>query len=237
MPTSLTQYWLHLDELGKLVAFLLIAMSLFSWYTLLSKAWSFWRIRRSASCIEVFWQAPNLDDASQLLSQLDVEKVFAPMALKSIATVNVHSHGKSLMAKSELSDVITRVLRQELNHITIRLESGLTLLASIGSTAPFIGLLGTVWGIFHALTALSGETAMQMDVVAGPVGEALIMTGLGLMVAIPAVLAYNGFNRINRITLAELDGFAFDLHAHLCSNSGSNLGSDLGSDSDKSKAQ
>jgi biopolymer transport protein ExbB len=110
---------------------------------------------------------------------------------------------------------MTRVLREELNRVTVRLESGLTLLASIGATAPFVGLLGTVWGIYHALTAVSGSTAIQIDLVAGPVGEALVMTGLGLIVAIPAVLAYNAFNRINRITFAELDGFAFDLHAHL----------------------
>jgi biopolymer transport protein ExbB len=97
----------------------------------------------------------------------------------------------------------------------VRLESGLTLLASIGATAPFIGLLGTVWGIYHALTAVSDSSAIQIDLVAGPVGEALVMTGLGLIVAIPAVLAYNAFNRVNRITFAELDGFAFDLHAYL----------------------
>ena len=91
----------------------------------------------------------------------------------------------------------------------------MTLLASIGSTAPFVGLLGTVWGIYHALAAVSTAGTVQIDKVAGPVGEALIMTAIGLTVAIPAVLAYNGFNRVNRLTLAELDAFAFDLHAHL----------------------
>jgi biopolymer transport protein ExbB len=91
----------------------------------------------------------------------------------------------------------------------------LTLLASIASTAPFVGLLGTVWGIYHALAAVSAQGTVQIDKVAGPVGEALIMTGVGLTVAIPAVLAYNGFNRVNRITLSELDAFAHDLHAYL----------------------
>lgn len=215
MPFSLTHYWMHLDEMGKLVAFLLIGMSLLSWYTLLSKSWTFWRIRRSASCLTAFWNSPNLEDAQLLLAHSDVEKIFTPLANQSLKAVQDHANGKSLMAKTDLSDVISRVLRQEMNQVTIRLESGLTLLASIGATAPFIGLLGTVWGIYGALNAISGEGAIQIDIVAGPVGEALVMTAIGLMVAIPSVLAYNGFNRINRITLAELDGFAFDLHAHL----------------------
>jgi biopolymer transport protein ExbB len=215
MAFSLSQYWMHLDEMGKLVAFLLVAMSLLSWYTLLSKAWTFWRIRRSATSVNAFWNAPNLEDAHHLLVHSDVEKIFTPLASQSFKAVQDHRNGKSLMAKTDLSDVISRVLRQEMNQVTIRLESGLTLLASIGATAPFIGLLGTVWGIYGALNAISGEGTIQIDIVAGPVGEALVMTAMGLMVAIPAVLAYNGFNRINRITLAELDGFAFDLHAHL----------------------
>ena len=113
------------------------------------------------------------------------------------------------------AEQVTRVLRGAIHRSTIKLESGLTLLASIGSTAPFVGLLGTVWGIYHALSAVSSHGTVQIDKIAGPVGEALIMTGIGLMVAIPAVLAYNGFNRVNRLTLSELDAFAHDLHAYL----------------------
>jgi len=93
------------------------------------------------------------------------------------------------------------------------LEGGLTFLASVGSTAPFIGLFGTVWGIYHALVALSGSNSVVLDKVAGPVGEALIMTAAGLFVAIPAVLAYNALTRANRLVMAQLDGFAHDLHA------------------------
>ena len=96
-----------------------------------------------------------------------------------------------------------------------RRDRRLTVLASIGATAPFVGLLGTVWGIYHALANVSASGDMQIDKVAGPVGEALVMTAVGLTVAIPAVLAYNGFNRVNRLTLAELDAFAHDLHAYL----------------------
>jgi biopolymer transport protein ExbB len=107
-----------------------------------------------------------------------------------------------------------RVLRQQITRATPRVEGGLTVLASIGATAPFVGLLGTVWGIYHALANVSASGTVQIDKVAGPVGEALIMTGFGLVVAIPAVLAYNAFNRFNRVTLAELDGFAHDLQSY-----------------------
>lgn len=215
MPITLSQYWTQLDELGRAVAVFLILMSVISWFTIFSKAWSFWRIRRSTDALQVFWNAPSIEDAVTLLDALDVENIYTPLAKQGLQAVNPASRAKSLMAKTDVSDLVTRVLREELNCITVRLESGLTLLASIGATAPFVGLLGTVWGIYHALTAVSGSSAIQIDLVAGPVGEALVMTGLGLIVAIPAVLAYNAFNRVNRITFAELDGFAFDLHAYL----------------------
>ena len=121
----------------------------------------------------------------------------------------------SLNAVSDPGELITRTLRQEINRVSARLENGLTVLASIGSTAPFVGLFGTVWGIYHALLAVSASGTVHIDKIAGPVGEALIMTAAGLAVAIPAVLAYNAFTRVNRVTLAELDAFAHDLHAHL----------------------
>ncbi|MBC3875662.1 MotA/TolQ/ExbB proton channel family protein [Undibacterium flavidum] len=215
MPITLSQYWMQLDDLSRSVAVFLILMSLVSWFTIFAKSWSFWRIRRSTSALHAFWSAPTIEDAVTVLDALDVESIYTPMAKLGLAAANPQARARSIMAKTDLSDVMTRVLREELNRVTVRLESGLTLLASIGATAPFVGLLGTVWGIYHALTAVAGSTAIQIDLVAGPVGEALVMTGLGLIVAIPAVLAYNAFNRINRITFAELDGFAFDLHAHL----------------------
>jgi biopolymer transport protein ExbB len=120
----------------------------------------------------------------------------------------------SLDATLPLADQLTRLLRDAIQHATVRLEWGLTTLASIGATAPFVGLLGTVWGIYHALAAVAQGGAVRVEQLAGPVGVALIMTAAGLLVAIPAVLAYNGLNRINRLTLAELDAFAHDLHAY-----------------------
>jgi biopolymer transport protein ExbB len=119
----------------------------------------------------------------------------------------------TLAGSVDRDELVTRVLRQQMTQTSSRLESGLTFLASVGSTAPFVGLFGTVWGIYHALLGIAGSGQVLIDQVAGPVGEALVMTAAGLAVAIPAVLAYNAFTRINRVVLAELDGFAHDLLA------------------------
>lgn len=212
---GLAHYWSQGDAVSHAVAYALLLMSIISWYYILSKTWSSWRIRRSASGLEGFWKAPTLADASALLKAADTENVYAPLALQSTEAANIKPQSGSLNAATDPSELITRTLRQEINRVSSRLENGLTLLASVGSTAPFVGLFGTVWGIYHALVAVSAAGTVQIDKVAGPVGEALIMTALGLAVAIPAVLAYNAFTRVNRVTLAELDAFAHDLHAYL----------------------
>jgi biopolymer transport protein ExbB len=208
-------YWSQGDAVSHAVAYLLLLMSVASWYYILSKAWSSWRIRHSARTLEAFWTAPTLNDAIVLIKQADGENVYTPLAVQSAQAANVNAQAGSLNAATDPGELITRTLRQEINRVAARLENGLTLLASVGSTAPFVGLFGTVWGIYHALVAVSAAGTVQIDKVAGPVGEALIMTALGLVVAIPAVLAYNAFTRVNRVTLAELDGFAHDLHAYL----------------------
>jgi biopolymer transport protein ExbB len=208
-------YWSQGDAITHTVAYLLLLMSVISWYYIFSKAWSSWRIRRSAGALEGFWKAPTLTDAVSMLKHADSENVYAPLAAQSAEAANLTSQTGSLNASIDPGELITRTLRQEINRVSSRLESGLTLLASVGSTAPFVGLFGTVWGIYHALVAVSTAGTVQIDKVAGPVGEALIMTALGLVVAIPAVLAYNAFTRVNRVTLAELDAFAHDLHAYL----------------------
>lgn len=208
---SLARWWAQGDAIGHAVALLLLAMSLLSWFFILSKAWSSWRVRAAAPAIDAFWAAPTVHDGMALLTLADREGVYAPLPAAGLA----HAGGAATLASTMTRDEqVTRVLRQQMTRSTERLESGLTWLASIGATAPFVGLLGTVWGIYHALSNVSAAGVVQIDRIAGPVGEALIMTGLGLVVAIPAVLAYNGFNRINRTTLAELDGFAHDLHAY-----------------------
>jgi biopolymer transport protein ExbB len=212
---GLAHYWAQGDAVSHSVAYVLLIMSILSWYYILSKAWSSWRIRRSAAALDGFWQAPTLTDAIATIKQSDSENVYTPLAAQSVEAANIKPHANSLNANTDPGELITRTLRQEINRVSSRLETGLTLLASVGSTAPFIGLFGTVWGIYHALVAVSSSGTIQIDKVAGPVGEALIMTALGLAVAIPAVLAYNAFTRVNRITLAELDAFAHDLHAYL----------------------
>ncbi|MDO8305395.1 MotA/TolQ/ExbB proton channel family protein [Herminiimonas sp.] len=212
---GLAHYWAQGDAVSHAVAYALLIMSILSWYYILSKGWSSWRIRRSAAALEGFWQAPTLIDAIAAIKLADTENVYTPLAAQSAEAANIKPHANSLNANTDPGELITRTLRQEINRVSARLESGLTLLASVGSTAPFIGLFGTVWGIYHALVAVSASGTVQIDKVAGPVGEALIMTALGLAVAIPAVLAYNAFTRVNRVTLAELDAFAHDLHAYL----------------------
>jgi biopolymer transport protein ExbB len=211
---GLARYWADGDAISHAVAYALLLMSLLSWYYILSKLVSAWRIRHCGAALNAFWQAPTMKDAIAMLSHADREDIYAPLAVQSVQAAQTPAPA-SLSADIDSGERITRTLRQEITASTLRLESGLTFLASIGSTAPFIGLLGTVWGIYHALAAVSAAGTVQIDKIAGPVGEALIMTALGLAVAIPAVLAYNGFARINRITLAELDGFAHDLHAYL----------------------
>lgn len=211
---SLAHYWAQGDPLGHAVAWLLLAMSLLSWYLILAKGWSAWRVRRSAAALDAFWRAPSMADALAALELADPEQVFTPLAAQGAAHLAA-AGAASLGAAMAPQQQVTRVLRLAIHRSTARLESGLTVLASIGATAPFVGLLGTVWGIHHALAAVSANGVVQIDKVAGPVGEALIMTAFGLVVAIPAVLAYNGLSRVNRLTLAELDAFAHDLHAYL----------------------
>ncbi|HEY0064738.1 MAG TPA: MotA/TolQ/ExbB proton channel family protein, partial [Telluria sp.] len=185
---SIARYWQQGDAISHAVAYLLLAMSLLSWFIIFSKAWSSWRVRRAAPALDAFWAAPTLKDGIALLSLADSEAVYLPLASEAM----LHAAGGSNLAgEMKREEQVVRVLRLQINRATHRIESGLTLLASIGATAPFVGLLGTVWGIYHALSNVSAAGTVQIDKIAGPVGEALIMTGFGLVVAIPAVLAYN----------------------------------------------
>ena len=207
-------WWRQGDAVTQGTALLLLAMSVASWVVILWKA----RVMRRAladvaRCTAAFWQAPSLDVAVQRLQSFDREALVLSMviAAKSIAK-QLDSDGRATLATSgSLSQQLTRVLRDALHGALGRLQWGQVLLATVGSTAPFVGLLGTVWGIYHALSAMAGAGQITIDRVAGPVGEALVMTAAGLAVAIPAVLAYNVFGRfIGRIE-ADLEGFARDL--------------------------
>lgn len=210
---GLMHFWEAGDAVTHSLAWLLLAMSILSWYFILSKAWSTWRMRRGAhAALEQFWNARTIDEALATLEQADRERVFVPLVHQARAAAAMQPDS-SLAASIDRDELVTRALRGEITQVSARLESGLALLASVGSTAPFVGLLGTVWGIYHALLSIASGGQVMIDRVAGPVGEALVMTAAGLAVAIPAVLAYNAFVRANRIVLAELDGFAHDLLA------------------------
>ncbi len=209
------RFWAQGDAISHAVAYLLLLMSIVSWFFILSKSLAARRIRHSAQQLDQFWAAGNLTEGAAFLQRIDSDAIFAPLANQAL---HMQSKASTLAAGLSSADFSTRLLRQQIHLATQRLERGLTVLASIGATAPFVGLLGTVWGIYHALTNLSSAGTAQIDKLAGPVGEALIMTGLGLLVAIPAVLAYNGLGRLNRISLSDLDGFAHDLQAYLTHN-------------------
>jgi biopolymer transport protein ExbB len=211
---GLAHFWAQSDGVIHAVAVLLLLMSIASWYFILAKTYAAWQMRRvRRDALENFWQAPTFETATTALKAQDQTGLFTALALAAQqAAIPVQG---SLGAQADQSELITRALRQAINRGAAQLESGLTLLASVGSTAPFVGLFGTVWSIYHALVSIAAAGQVQIDRVAGPVGEALIMTAIGLAVAIPAVLAYNAFTRLNRLLLAEMDGFAHDLHATL----------------------
>ena len=212
---GLVHFWSEADLVMRLTAYVLLAMSIASWFLILWKTWAWLRVRRASRELDKFWAAASVDAAIANLKPHDRENIFVHVA---VGGAGASSHGAAegtLASQTDRSELITRALRQRINEAASRLEAGLTMLASVGSTAPFVGLFGTVWGIYHALINIAASGQIAIDKVAGPVGEALIMTAFGLAVAIPAVLAYNAFTRVNRMVLGQLDGFAHDLHAYL----------------------
>lgn len=208
-------YWAQGDIVTHSVAYLLLLMSVASWYYILSKAWAAWRIRRSASAVERFWDAPTMDDAIALLTHADSEQVYSPLATHAVEAVNVKANSSSLNANVDPGELVTRTLRQQINRVSQRLESGLTLLASVGSTAPFIGLFGTVWGIMTAFQAIAVSKNTSLAVVAPGIAEALLATAIGLFAAIPAVIAYNKLQADAARATSRLETFADEFSAIL----------------------
>jgi biopolymer transport protein ExbB len=200
------------DTLGKTVVILLLLLSASSWYLIITKYLQNLIARRQEDgFLKEFWEAESLDQVS-FHEQTAAANAFAKLAHEACHAGQKNRNGKQkLAAAGGINEYVTRVLRSSIDQETARVEHGLTLLASAGSAAPYIGLFGTVWGIYHALVSIGLAGQGTLDKVAGPVGEALIMTALGLAVAIPAVLAYNYFIRHNRIRLAKLEAFAHDL--------------------------
>ena len=164
--------------------------------------------------VSTFWETPNAQDAIRFMEEQGRYEPFSKIALDAAQAAAHHQRheGSRLVESLNRSEFVDRALRQGVTRESSKLEAGLTVLATVGSTAPFVGLLGTVWGIYHALIRIGATGQASIDAVAGPVGEALIMTAIGLFVAIPAVLAYNFFTRLNRVTNNKFDTFAHDLH-------------------------
>jgi biopolymer transport protein ExbB len=204
-------WWRQGDAVTQATALALLAMSVASWVVIAWKARLLHRGRTDvARCLAAFWQAPGMEAARQALAAFDREALVLPLVQAAGAVATAQGTGTLAQAGSR-SQQLTRVLRDALHIVLAKLQFGQVLLATVGSTAPFVGLLGTVWGIYHALTEIAGAGQISIDRVAGPVGEALVMTAAGLAVAIPAVLAYNGFGRAVARIEADLEGFALDL--------------------------
>jgi biopolymer transport protein ExbB len=217
-PYGVWSFLSQSDGVGIAVLIILLVMSIASWYLILLKAIRGMQVRRRASAfLERFWNSPSFESIASALASRTPEEPFGRVAWQSIEALRHFrkSTGAGLAEAAGEDEFVTRAIRRAINRETAALESGLTVLASVGSTAPFVGLFGTVWGIYHALIGIGASGKATLDTVAGPVGEALIMTAAGLAVAIPAVLGYNAFVRQNRVVLAELDGFAHDLHSFL----------------------
>lgn len=208
--------WMQTDLLGRGVILTLLLMSVTSWWVIVVKVLRLLQLRRlAAQAGREFWQAGSVREGIALLDGTAADNPFRALAEAGQNAVQHHAaQRQSLQGALTVSDWLTSNLRRGIDEGGQRMQAGLTVLASVGSTAPFVGLLGTVWGIYHALLGLAASSdAATLDKVAGPVGEALVMTAFGLIVAIPAVLAYNALLRGNKAVLAELNRFAHDLHA------------------------
>ncbi|MDI1238422.1 MAG: MotA/TolQ/ExbB proton channel family protein [Polaromonas sp.] len=211
---GLMNVWTQGDFITRAVALLLIGMSLASWMVIIIKTLDVLKYKKIARSAEDFWHS---EDFAAGLARLgnDPANPFRQLAIEGREATAHHRNTRAHLHDAlDVSDWVTRSLRNTIDEFTSRLQSGLAVLASVGSTAPFIGLFGTVWGIYHALLAIGTAGQATIDKVAGPIGESLIMTALGLAVAIPAVLGYNALVRGNKGVLHKLNRFGHDLHAY-----------------------
>ncbi len=219
-PYSFQAFVFNSDIVSHCVLGLLVLMSLFTWYVALTKLWDQRRLKQSARIAErQFWSAPSVKDGVERLRKGDDYRRIADEGLRAQS----HHDGR-LTDRIDLNEWITMSLQRSVNTSNTQLQTGMGLLASVGSTAPFVGLFGTVYGIIKALISIGVSGQPSIDKVAGPVGEALMMTAVGLVVAVPAVLLYNWLVGRNRIVLEGLKNFSSDLHAYLVG--GVRVGSD-----------
>jgi biopolymer transport protein ExbB len=214
-PYGLAALWAGSDLVAKAVLVIMLLMSMASWYVLITRALEQSRMLRQARAARATdWRVPQSGDA---VAGLEEGSPFRHVGDAALDAVRRHP---AVAARISFNDWLALALQRAADRVQARMQQGLALLATVGSTSPFIGLFGTVWGIYHALTAIGVAGQASIDKVAGPVGEALIMTAIGLAVAVPAVLGYNWLVRRNRVVMDSVRGFAADLHAGLLAAEG-----------------
>jgi len=210
---GLLHVWTQGDWVSRTVFCALVLMSLASWVVILIKALDVVRAKRQAAKVESFWHSADIAEGMSKLTPADGNP-FRELAVQGREAAAHHRATKAQLHDTlDASDWISRALQGSIDTTVAKLQAGLAILASVGSTAPFVGLFGTVWGIYHALMSITAMGQASLDQVAGPIGEALIMTALGLATAIPAVLGYNALVRGNKYIIGKLGRFAHDLHA------------------------
>ncbi|MBK6908994.1 MAG: MotA/TolQ/ExbB proton channel family protein [Rhodocyclaceae bacterium] len=221
-PMGLAHFIAHADAVARTLLLILLVMSIGTWSLIVGKGLKLWRAHRAAGdFLRDFWAAPSLDAVAQRITENGVTDAFSHLVHHGFTAVAQHRAGRDgeqprgLIDAGTPDEFLTRALKRAIAQDKARLDAGLTFLATVASSAPFVGLFGTVWGIYHALIAIGASGQGTLDKVAGPVGEALIMTAMGLAVAIPAAMAYNAFARAQRNTLAELNSFAHDVFTFL----------------------
>jgi len=213
-----TNFIQQADAVALFILATLLIMSVGSWYYIAIKGWRYSQTSKlSREFLHTFWAAPNLEAVAQRIRSTGISDPFSHLVHHGFTAIEQHRsrNGNSLIEAGSAEDFLTRSLKRAIDQDKARLEGGLTFLATVASSAPFVGLFGTVWGIYHALMVIGMSGQSGLDKVAGPIGEALIMTGLGLAVAIPSAVAYNVFVRLNRNTMVQLNSFAHDVFAFL----------------------
>lgn len=214
-PYGLDALWAQGDIVAKSTLVILVILSAASWYVIVTKLWEQSRLGAHArQARSQFWNAGDVEQGTRLLNPKSAFHYIAQTGLEARKT---HT---GLREHIDLNTWIGQSIQRAIDNVQSRLQGGLALLATVGSTSPFIGLFGTVWGIYHALTAIGIAGQASIEKVAGPVGEALIMTAIGLAVAVPAVLGYNWLVRRNKAALDEVRAFGIDLHAVLLGGTG-----------------
>jgi len=210
-PYGLEALWRQGDFVSKGTLIILVIMSMGSWYIIFVKLWEQFKLmRQGREMAGSFWKSSSLRDGAKKLKDGSAFRYIAETGMDA----NEHHEG-ALTENIDLNTWVTMSVQRSVDTVQSRLQDGLAFLATVGSTAPFVGLFGTVWGIYHALTAIGIAGQASIDKVAGPVGEALIMTAIGLAVAVPAVMGYNWLVRRNKVAMDQVRTFGADLHAVL----------------------